>query len=78
MAEINDRYGSIRQNLMDAGCDSKTMESCMACFDEGSMAKMLSTLAKHRQALLNELHKEQKRIDCLDYLVYTIQQNRKQ
>ncbi len=77
MAEISDKYGSVRQNLIDAGCDDQTTESCMACFNEGDMAKMLPALATHRQALLDELHKEQKRIDCLDYLVYTIQRDEK-
>ena len=77
MAEINDKYGSIRQNLIDAGCDDTTTESCMACFNEGNPVKMLPALAKHRQTLLDELHREQKRIDCLDYLVYTIQRDKK-
>ena len=77
MAEISDKYGSVRQNLIDAGCDDQMTESCMACFNEGNMAKMLPALAAHRQALLDELHREQKRIDCLDYLVYTIQRDEK-
>lgn len=67
----------IRQNLLDAGCDPQTTDSCMACFQEGNMAKMLPALAKHRRALLEALHQEQKRIDCLDYLVYTIERNDK-
>ncbi len=39
---------------------------------------MLPQLAKHRRVLLDALHREQKRIDCLDYLVYTIEKNEKQ
>lgn len=77
MADYNDKYGRVRQNLIDAGCDQQTTDSCMACFDEGDMAKMLPALARHRRALLDELHKEQKRIDCLDYLVYSIQKQQK-
>lgn len=30
MAEANDVYGSLYQNLIDAGCDTKTTEQCMA------------------------------------------------
>lgn len=77
MPEFHDDSGRIRQNLLDAGCDQQTTDSCMACFCEGNMAKMLPVLEKHRRALLEELHKEQKRIDCLDYLVYTIEKNEK-
>lgn len=29
MAEANDLYGSIYQNLLDAGCDLQTTEQCM-------------------------------------------------
>lgn len=29
-------------------------------------------LEKQRNVLLNKVHKEEKRIDCLDYLVYQI------
>ena len=78
MADYNDKYGRVRQNLIDAGCDKSTTESCIACFDQGEMARMLPALAKHRKALLDELHREQKRIDCLDYLVYSIQKEEKQ
>lgn len=77
MAEYSDKYGRVRQNLIDAGCDQQTTDSCMACFDEGNMAKMLPALAKHRRALLEALHREQKHIDCLDYLVYTIEKKEK-
>lgn len=78
MPEMNDDRSLIRQNLLDAGCDRKTTESCMACFTAGAPAKMLPQLVKHRRVLLDALHREQKRIDCLDYLVYTIEKNEKQ
>ncbi len=35
MAEANDVYGSIYQNLIDAGCDTKTTEQCMALIEDG-------------------------------------------
>lgn len=78
MPEIHDTYGRVRQNLIDAGCDKTTTEECMACFKEGNEKKLLLELARHRRSLLDELHKEQKRIDCLDYLVYSIQKEGKQ
>lgn len=33
---------------------------------------MLKVLSNHRQYLPDEVHKGQKEIDCLDYLVYQI------
>ena len=35
MAEANDVYRSIYQNLIDAGCDQQTAEQCMVFAKEG-------------------------------------------
>ncbi len=35
----------------------------------------LSLLAKHRRFLLDRYHADQKKIDCLDYLIYKMNQN---
>ena len=72
MAEVNDVYGSIYQNLIEAGCDQNTAEQCMAFTKEGRFADMLPILIGHRKTLLGSLHKSQKQIDCLDYLLYKI------
>ena len=37
--------------------------------------RLLELLARHRAALLDEVHKSEKKIDCLDYLIYRIKQN---
>lgn len=34
MAEANDVYGNIYQNLIDAGCDQQTAEQCMVFVKE--------------------------------------------
>ncbi len=33
---------------------------------------MLPILTKHRKHLLDSVHKGQKQIDCLDYLIYSL------
>lgn len=72
MAEANDVYGSIYQNLIDAGCDRQTAEQCMVFAKEGRFTDMLPILVRHRKVLLGSLHESQKQIDCLDYLLYKI------
>ncbi len=72
MAEANDVYGSIYQNLIDAGCDRQTAEQCMVFTKEEQIKDMLPILVRHRKALLDSLHDSQKRIDCLDYLLYKL------
>lgn len=68
-------YGSkeaIIQNLKDAGCGQETIDCCLACLDSGQKKELLRRLEKHRKGLLDQVHKGQKQIDCLDYLVFQI------
>lgn len=59
---------AITQNLKDAGCDSKMITEF---FDKNEKKdEQLKILKRQRQRLLDRIHKEEKRIDCLDYLVY--------
>ncbi len=62
----------IIQNLKDSGCGAETIEAFVEDLREKKISEGLKLLEAHRRALLDELHKEQKRIDCLDYLVYKV------
>ncbi len=74
---LNESSESIIQNLKDAGCDSETIENFMADLQKGKRANGLKRLAVHRKNLLDSLHREQKCIDCLDYLVYQMKEVKK-
>ncbi len=41
----------------------------------GDTLEQLKLLSIHRERLLDRVHREEKRIDCLDYLVYQIQKS---
>lgn len=69
---INQSKEAIIQNLRDAGCDAETIEGFMADMQKGKEECGLKRLAVHRKNLLDSMHNEQKRIDCLDYLIYKI------
>lgn len=58
------------QNLMDAGCDEQTIQQCLCYFQAKKLAEILQTLAAHRAALLDTIHSDQEKIDCIDYLIY--------
>lgn len=73
----NQSIEAIIQNLKDAGCDSDTIEKFMADLQKGKEANSLKLLAVHRKNLLDSLHREQKCIDCLDYLVYQMKEAKK-
>ncbi len=63
---------AIIQNLKDAGCDSSTITAIMQDFRDNKIAEGLKLLETHRCLLLEDIHREQKQIDCIDYLVYNI------
>lgn len=44
MAEANDKYGRIYQNLVDAGCNQKTIQRCMKLAQENNVEALLSQL----------------------------------
>lgn len=75
MAEFSDRRGLVLQNLLDAGFDSNFAEECARQILDGNARFVLSALGKHRKELLDEVHTNQKRIDCLDYLIYKIEKS---
>lgn len=73
MAEASDKTGIFYQNLEDAGCDKQTKEKCMVLFQSGNLRGILPLLSNYRKDLLSTVRSGQKKIDCLDYLIYKIQ-----
>jgi len=70
---MNDKnYEAIIQNLRDAGCDKKTIDLFFKECECGNVKKELKILEIYRKSLLEGLHKKQRQIDCLDYLVYKL------
>ena len=74
MVKIYDNQSTeaVRQNLRDAGCDGETIEKFLACLNGNKLCDGMKLLDAHRRALLGDIHKDEKRIDCLDYLVYRL------
>ncbi len=63
----------IAENLRDCGCDEKIIDEFLADVENGRQKQALELLAKHRQALLDQFHKCNKCIGCLDYLVFQME-----
>ena len=64
---------TVLQNLKDAGCTDEMVEKFMALQDSEDEEQQIRLLSGHRKHLLEKLHKDEKRIDCLDYLIYQMQ-----
>lgn len=61
------------QNLQDAGCKAEQVKQFLALRDAGDLKGQMKLLRGQRDCLLDEVHMEQKKIDCLDYLVYQME-----
>lgn len=61
---------AVIQNLKDAGCKTEQVEAFLEIGREGDVKRQMKLLERHRQALLEAMHQEQRRIDCLDYLLF--------
>lgn len=67
---------ALLDNLEDAGCDSSFVERFLALERSGQYRELLRLLSDHRRHLIDCLHREERRIDCLDYLVYQMEKHR--
>ncbi|MCI8567045.1 MAG: hypothetical protein HFI39_12180 [Lachnospiraceae bacterium] len=72
MISIGNRVAII-QNLEDAGCETEMIQDFLRWLDKGHQAKQLEILEHQREYLLDRVHAEERRISCLDYLIYQIQ-----
>lgn len=70
----DDHILRIRRNLSDVGCDSPFIEKFLLLEQKERRREQLHLLAQHRLSLLEELHRDQYRIDCLDHMVYIMEQ----
>ena len=71
------RIFKIRRNLSDAGCDASLITQFLELEQKQQRKEQYRLLSRHRASLLDQLHQEQYKIDCLDYMVYTMEQEDK-
>lgn len=78
MANYMESRDAVIQNLEDAGCDPETVAQFMELGMAGNRQNQLKLLEQHRKHLLEKVHKNEKRIDCLDYLVFQMSKEKKE
>lgn len=58
------------RNLQDAGCTRQTIEDFLRSHSLKSIAGQKNILTAQRKKLLDDVHRDQRRLDCLDYLIF--------
>ncbi len=72
MPEANNAQQCFYENLMDIGFGEEMIARCVRLQKEGRNEELLRTLQISRRNLLHNIHTEQKKLDCLDYLVHQL------
>ncbi len=65
----------MRECLTDAGCDEALIGQFEALRWSDRQKDQLRLLNDYRRQLLERIHAEQKKLDCLDYLLYAVKSN---
>lgn len=73
----HDSIQAVIQNLKDAGCDDNMVERFLALQQEGNTAQQMKLLACHRCKLLARVHREEEKIQCLDFLLYQMEKKKR-
>ncbi len=74
MTETDGKTVLLLRNLKDAGCSSAMAEQFLA-YERGEKRRaQRQLLLRQKNSLLRIVHENQKRIDCLDFLLYSVEQ----
>jgi len=69
---VSEKKAAVLQNLADADCPQEVIRQFMQSAEEDREVQALQVLEKHRRTLLDRVHREEKYIDRLDYLLYSL------
>ena len=64
------------RNLKDAGCGASLTEKFLLLERNGGRSGQRRLLLRQRRALLQKIHTNQQRIDCLDFLLHSIEEKK--
>lgn len=62
----------LEECLKDICCEKKLIEEIKEYYEKKDFQGLVPLLRQQRFLVLEKLHEEQKKIDCIDYLIYVI------
>ncbi|QQO07797.1 hypothetical protein [Breznakiella homolactica] len=72
MADTETRMAALIQNLRDAECGDEAISRFLELGKKNRIGEQLTLLAAHRAALLGNVRRAQKSLDCMDYLIFNL------
>ena len=65
-----------KECLSEIGCSDDEISTFLECLNNENMERTFKLLSKLRYRLLDSIHGEQKKLDCLDYLRHELKKER--
>ena len=66
------------QNLTDAGCNDEVKQKIVRFCGGGNLPDALHLMKQDRCRLMDELHETGRKVDCLDFLIRSTEEEMKQ
>ena len=60
------------QTLADSDFPPEARDKFLDIYDSGNISALLPLLSAHRGKILNQIHQQERSLDCLDYLIYQL------
>ncbi|MDO4178013.1 MAG: hypothetical protein Q4D21_02390 [Phascolarctobacterium sp.] len=73
MAKVCDKKAILSESLKDIGCEENFIACCRNLMDEKNQEALIQELMSLRKIILNNIHSEEFKLDCLDVLIYKLQ-----
>ena len=68
---------TIKVNMGDAGCGSADIERVCRLHEAGHDEEIIKCLRRCRCDLIEELHRNQRKVDCMDHLIRAAENTRR-
>lgn len=73
--KMNEKQAALAAALKNAGLGGVALEQFMLLAQQGTgSAGQIKILRRHRLGLLEEIHRRQKSLDLIDYLIYKLKE----
>lgn len=60
--------------MKDCGCSQKETDEYLQLAAKGSTQEQIFFLKRHRNRIMEKLHIAAKQVDCIDYVIYELEQ----
>ncbi len=77
MGNIKNKQENFIENLIDSGCSESMIANCVVLYNNNDKKTLLHTLSLHRKDILDGIHANEKQLDCLDYLIFELNKDKK-